>query len=253
VCTDVSLRSKPAKAIRRGTASRQYARHFSLITRIGRRMAGRRAEARTNLEVTMGMYLAIYAVSDVTIERLHTDPPLAWRVMDPEMPELEAKARAELQPRPGFLARLRGARTEPPTAPPPLELAPGEGDLGPDGDFEKSWQALHYVLTGTAWEGEPPLNFLMGGGRELEVYGHDNPVLTHSSDDTRRISDALVALSDDEARRRVNTEEMVRLEIYPGIWNDGEGVAYLLDEVRRLRETVSGVARRGLGLLISIA
>jgi hypothetical protein len=38
----------------------------------------------------MGIYLALYAVSDATIERLHADPPLAWRVMDPERPELEA-------------------------------------------------------------------------------------------------------------------------------------------------------------------
>ncbi len=113
----------------------------------------------------MGMYLALYALSDATIERLHADPPLAWRVMDPERSEYEAKARADLQPRPGLVARLfKGAKAEPPPLPPPLELAPGEGDLGPEGDFEKSWGGLHYLLTGTAWEGEPPLNFLMGGG-----------------------------------------------------------------------------------------
>ena len=198
------------------------------------------------------MYLAIYAVSDATIERLQADPPLAWRVMDPENPDLEAKARAELQPRPGFFARLMGAKAEPPPAPPPLELAPGEGDLGPDGDFEKSWQGLHYVLTGTAWEGKPPLNFLMGGGLALEVWGNDNPLLAHGSADTRRIAEALAALSDEEARRRVNREEIVRLDIYPGIWDDDEGVEYLLDEVRRLRKTVSKVAGRGLGLLVSI-
>jgi hypothetical protein len=199
------------------------------------------------------MYLAIYAVSDATIERLHADPPLIWRVMDSESPEMEAKDRAELQPRPGFLARMMGAKAEPPPAPPPLALAPGEGDLGPGGDFEKSWQALHYILTGTAWEGQPPLNFLMGGGRELEIPSHDNPLITHSSADTRRIAEALAALSDEEARRRVNREEMVRLDIYPGIWDDDEGVAYLLEEVRRLRETVSAIAGRGLGLLVSIA
>jgi hypothetical protein len=162
----------------------------------------------------MGMYPAIYALSDATIERLHAEPP-------------------------------------PP--PPPLELAPEEGDLGPAGDFEKSWQGLHYLLTGTAWEGEPPLNFLMGGGRELELVDGENPLLTHSSADTRRIADALVRLTDEEVRGRVNPAEMQRLEIYPEIWGEPEHVGYLLEDFRRLRETVSEVARIGLGLLVSIS
>ena len=200
----------------------------------------------------MGIYLAIYSVSDATIERLLADPPLAWRVMDPEQPEREAKARADRQPRPGLFARLMGAKAEPPPAPAPFELAPGEGDLGNAGDFEKSWHGLHYFLTGTSDEGEPPLNFLMGGGRELELEDGETPLLTHSSADTRRIADALTRLSDEEVRRRVNLDEMIRLEIYPG-WDDAEDMEYLFGELRRLRATVSGVASRGLGLLVSIS
>ena len=200
----------------------------------------------------MGIYLAIYALSDATIERLHADPPLAWRVMDPELPEREAEARAERQPQPGLFARLfKGAKPEPPPPPPPLQLAQGEGDLGPAGDFEKSWHGLHYLLTGMADGGEPPLNFLMAGGRELELTDGETPLLTHSSAETRRIADALVRLSDEEARSRVNLAEMNRLEIYPG-WNE-QNLGHLLEDVRRLRETVSKVAGRGLGLLVSIS
>jgi Domain of unknown function (DUF1877) len=200
----------------------------------------------------MGMYLAIYALSDATIERLHADPPLAWRVMDPERPEREAEARADRQPQPGLFARIfKGAKPEPPPPPPPLQLAPEEGDLGPAGDFEKSWQGLHYLLTGTAWEGEPPLNFLMGGGRELDLVDGESPLLTHGSADTRRIADALGQLSDAEVRSRANPAEMNRLEIYPG-WGE-QSLGHLLEDVRRLRETVSEVAGRGLGLLVSIS
>jgi hypothetical protein len=202
----------------------------------------------------VGIYLAIYALSDATIELLHADPPLAWRVMDPERPEREAEARADRQPRPGVFARLfKGAKVEPPPPAPPLELAPGEGDLGPAGDFEKSWHGLHYLLTGMAEEGEPPLNFLMGGGRELEIEDGEWPLLTHSSADTRRIADALGRLSDEEVRNRSNPVEMKRLEIYPDFWDEPENVGYLLEDVRRLRETVSEVAGRGLGLLVSIS
>ena len=45
---------------------------------------------------------------------------------------------------------------------------------------------------------------------------------------------------------------MIRLEIYPG-WDDDEDMEYLFGDLRRLRETVSGVASRGLGLLVSIS
>ena len=201
----------------------------------------------------MGMYLAIYALSDATIERLHADPPLAWRVLDPERPELEAKARADLQPRPGLFARLfAGAKVEPPPPAPSLELAPGEGDLGPDGDYEKSWGGLHYLLTGTASEGEPPLNFLMSG-RELDLEDGEVPLVTHSSADTRRIAAALAQLGDAELRRRANPAEMKELDLYPGSWDAPENIDHLLADARRLRETVSAVAGRGLGLLVSIS
>jgi Domain of unknown function (DUF1877) len=201
----------------------------------------------------VGIYLAVYALSDATIERLHADPPLAWRVMDPETPEREAESRAERQPRPGLFARLfKGAKVEPPPPSPPLQLAPGEGDLGPDGDFEKSWHGLHYLLTGTSSEGEPPLNFLMGGGRELELVDGDTPLLTHSSSDTRRIADALSQLSEEEVRARANPAEFKRLEVYPEVWDDPKSLEYLLEDFRRLRATVTAVANRGLGLLVSI-
>src|SRR5829696_7547426 len=118
----------------------------------------------------MGMYLQLFAVSDATIARLVADPPLAWQLVAPDEPERGAAARAEMQPRPGCLTRLFGRGGEQSqVVPAPLELGPGEGDLGPLGNFEKSWHGLHFLLTGTAWEGEPPLNFLLAGGREIDI------------------------------------------------------------------------------------
>ena len=201
----------------------------------------------------MGMYLSIYQLSDATLERLHADPPLAFRVIHPDQPDYEARVRLEQQPRPGRFARIfKGARVEPPPALPPFELPPGEGDLGRDGDYEKSWGGLHYLLTGTEWEGEPPLNFLMHG-QELEARDGESPLITHGSAETRRIAEALNGLSDEEARRRVNPSEMNRLDIYPGGWDDPENIEVLLEDLRRLRETVLRVAGRGLGLLVSIS
>ena len=202
----------------------------------------------------MGIYLALYAVSDATIERLHADPPLAWRILAPDEPEHEAKARAELRPRPGFIARVfgRGGAPEPEPSAPPLELQAGEGDLGPLGDFEKSWQGLHFLLTGTPWEGEFPHNFLLGGGRELDFRPGDSPLLTHGSAETRRIAVALAAVPDETFRARLDPARMMELEIYPEVWEDAEAREYLLEDMQRLREAVATVAARGYGLLVSV-
>src|SRR5215207_2984929 len=107
----------------------------------------------------MGMYLGLAAVSDRTIERLHADPPLVWQLVAPDDPEAIATARAEAQ-QPGLLARLFGRGAAPSAAPPPpLALEADEGDLGEAGDLEKAWHGIHFLLTGTAWEGDPPLSF----------------------------------------------------------------------------------------------
>src|SRR5574339_1168659 len=34
-------------------------------------------------------------------------------------------------------------------------------------DLDKAWQPLHFLLTGTAWEGEEPACYLVRGGEEL--------------------------------------------------------------------------------------
>ena len=36
-----------------------------------------------------------------------------------------------------------------------------------DFDIDKAWHGIHYLLTGTAWEGAAPLNFLVAGGRPV--------------------------------------------------------------------------------------
>lgn len=110
----------------------------------------------------MGMTLGLAVVSDETIARLHEYPPLVWQVVAPNDPEAAAEAAAPR--RPGLLARLFG-RPAPPSKPvPPLVLGKGEGE---GVDLDKAWHGLHYLLTGTAWEGEPPLNVLAAGGREV--------------------------------------------------------------------------------------
>jgi uncharacterized protein DUF1877 len=202
----------------------------------------------------MGMYLSLAAVSDATIERLLADPPLVWQIMEPDDPNAVAAAR-EPPPGPGFFGRLLGRKAPPPPPePPPLDLQPGEGDLGPDGDLEKSWQGIHYLLTGTAWEGDPPLNFLLAGGRELDIEIGLGPPRTHTAAETRIIAAAFAGIDDAELRRRFAPAEMTRLEIYPGVWDldpaKDDTLGHLLDGVAVLRSGLARVVGQGHGLLI---
>lgn len=204
----------------------------------------------------MGMYAALASLSDATIARLHADPPLVWQIIAPDDPEAIARARGAPK-RPGLLARLfgRGAAEAPaPAAPAPLVLAEGEGEIL---DLDKSWHGIHYLLTGTAWEGDPPLNFLVTGGREV---GDDEvgqgPARTYTAAETREIAGALAALSDAELRTRFAPDAMMRLEIYPEIWDrdpaEDDTLGYLMEYLGLLRAAVATVVERGHGLLVTI-
>src|SRR5919108_645463 len=106
----------------------------------------------------MSMVLVLRTLSDSNIEKVLVDPPLIWKIVAPDDPEAYETARSE---RPGLLSRLFGRRS-------PLTLAPNDVgfniDEGGDVDLDKAWHAIHYMLTQSAWDGNEPLNFLVGGG-----------------------------------------------------------------------------------------
>jgi hypothetical protein len=205
----------------------------------------------------MGMYLSVAALRQETIDRLHADPSLVWEVVLPDDPEAVARARGTRK-RPGLFARLFGrgkADPAPPVPGPTLTLAEGEGEVV---DLDKAWHGLHYLLTGTAWEGDPPLNFLVTGGHEVgdEEVGI-GPARTFTPGETREIAAALAAVSDQELRARFAPAEMMRLEIYPEIWDrdpaEDDTLGYLMDCLQQLRETLPSLVARGFGMLVTIS
>jgi hypothetical protein len=85
-------------------------------------------------------------------------------------------------------------------------------------DVDKDWHCLHFLLTGTAWEGYPPLNFIAIGGREVgeEDVGY-GPARGFASSDLKAISRALEAIDHAELPRRFDSRRMNELEIYPSM------------------------------------
>src|SRR5687768_10108992 len=68
------------------------------------------------------------------------------------------------------------------------------------GDLEyldKAWHGLHFLLTGSAWEGSPPLDFLVAGepiGEEEIGY---EPPRAHSSETVAEVAAALAPIDQD--------------------------------------------------------
>jgi hypothetical protein len=63
-------------------------------------------------------------------------------------------------------------------------------------------------------------------------------------------------LSDAELRSRFAPAEMMKLEIYPDIWDRDPGeddtLGYLLEYVKQLREYLVSAAAQELGLLVTL-
>ena len=201
----------------------------------------------------MGMALALHTISDENISRVLAHPPLIWLVIEPDDPEMYRLAQAPKQP--GFLARLFGAKpAEVSTDVPELSKADGEGV---ETDLDKAWHGIHYLLTGTAWEGSEPLNFLIVGGKEVgNVDVGYGPARVFDSNAVKKIAAALDTLDGDTLRERFNPDEMMSLEIYPDIWDrdpeDDDTLGYCIDFYEDLRRFLSKAAGKSMGIALYI-
>lgn len=126
-------------------------------------------------------------------------------------------------------------------------------------DLDKAWHGIHYLLTGTAWEGEPPLNALVVGGVDLpdpnDEWGYGPPRILQPHD-VASLGSALAALSDEDLAARFDPADMTAKEIYPEIWNrdpaDEDVLGYLMEYVGVLRAFVSAATAKHDGVLLAI-
>lgn len=150
---------------------------------------------------------------------------------------------------PGFFKRLFGAKPkdEPNTATNPIaELKRGE-----EISLDKSWHGLHYLFTGTTWEGEPPASFLLNWGSEIgDVDVGYGPARGFTAQETSTISHYLSSITIETLTQRYNPQRMMELEIYPTIWDrDGE-LDYLLEYFPILSNFVNESRAKGMGFVV---
>lgn len=125
-------------------------------------------------------------------------------------------------------------------------------------DIGETWHGLQYLMTGTAWEGEPPLDFLVRGGEDVgNIPSEEGTARVFTAEDVKALSAALNGLAEDALRERFDPEQMQEQDIYPGTWDeptedDVDAEAELLSYFAELRKFVAAVAKRGHALLVHI-
>lgn len=151
----------------------------------------------------------------------------------------------------GLFARLFGAgkrRRESQTAWTP----PSPDD---EIDLDKAWHGLHFLFTGSAWEGDEPLCFLVTGGTEIgDVDVGYGPARALSSQQVKDLADALSRISVDDLRARFDPDRMMELDIYPSIWDrdpaEDDSLGYLEAYFGPLKAFIDATSKQNMGLII---
>jgi hypothetical protein len=200
----------------------------------------------------MGMVLGLTTISDGNIERLLADPPLVWLVVAPDDRDLYEDARREQKP--SFLAGLFGRPG--PEPPPPADLTHADGE-GVSADLDKAWHGIHYLLTGTADGGEPPLSFLVTGGQEIgEIEVGYGPARAFTAAETQTIADAFARMGDQDLLAGFDPPDMMAKEIYPEIWDRtppaDDPIGYLREFLPVLRSFLRQAADARMGMVVTL-
>lgn len=175
----------------------------------------------------MGMRLQLYSLSNDHVAALLADPPLVWDVLGADDPELR-----EGQGQPGG-----------------LDLAPDEVETE---DLDKAWHGIHYLLTGSAWEGEGPLGFICQGGRAVgDIDTGYGPARALDAAEVKALAAALADVDAARLAERFDPAAMEAQDIYPNIWDEGdEALAYCQQFYASMQAFIAHTAQRGYGLLI---
>ena len=162
-----------------------------------------------------------------------------------------------VQPK-GLLGWLLSSRRSPEEVDPDAVPPPGATLVNSDAHLalDKAWLPLHFLLTGTAWEGEEPACFLVKGGDELADEDDDlgySSIRALTPHQVRRFSEFLGPLTHDALRQRLDIERMVALDIYRvsrgrAVSQDVE-TPYLLDAFDALQSFVARTAGRNDGAI----
>jgi hypothetical protein len=134
--------------------------------------------------------------------------------------------------------------------------SPGRGFV----DLDKAWNCLHYLLTGTARDGQGPLAFLLKGGADVgdEDLGGMGPARTFTPAELSTIADALLPVTRQTLLARFDLKKLEALDVYPGRWSElnlrsDYDLGYYFGPFEELKRVLERGRAEGLGMMIWIA
>ncbi len=146
-------------------------------------------------------------------------------------------------------SQLESLCTEPDTIPDFLD------DLPPDAvllDVDKDWQALHFLLTGDAWQGTPPHAWVVLGGTEVGDdlgYGAAHYLTPQQ---VAEVAALLSALPSDHLADRYSPTALDAAGVYPqGLWTrePDEGWTSVQKSYKHLTDFYQQAAYQGRAVL----
>lgn len=201
----------------------------------------------------MGMVLNLISLGDENIQKVLKDPPLIWQVIAPDDEELYLEERKKSSKGKWFSGLFKSGNEVGSTTI-VREFANGEFF---ENDLDKAWHGIHYLLTGTDYEGEFPLNFLLSGETVGNIDVGYGPARVFMTEDAKVIYETISKLPDEELRRHFNPSEMMKKKIYPDIWDrdpkKDDTLGYLMEYVQILRNFLHQVVKDKVGFVIYIS
>ncbi len=123
-------------------------------------------------------------------------------------------------------------------------------------DIDKAWHGIHYLLTGTTWDGDGVLSFIINNGHEIgDIDVGYGPARAFTASETREIFLALKAVSLSDLRAGYNPEKFAEMDIYPDIWEDDDderqaGITYLLEHFTAMRKFIGKIVAEDKGMVV---
>lgn len=198
----------------------------------------------------MSAICSFTTISDQSIELVRKHPLLIMKWFCSE-DEFEDFVEYEQSKKMGIFAKLLGKK------PKPLPDYSPSGNENIQYDVDKAWFGIHFLLTGTTGEGEPPLNFLIAGGEETKGcdigYG---PGRMFTSEQVKEIDEALKDISKDVLMSRYDPQELIDRKEFPNLLEmlqDEDSLEYVTDNFDQMKQGIYRMTEQNMGMVVVLS